>query len=78
MGENKYDKKDAAKETDTTPKNVSRAHHDAHEHAQRSDHPYDQNLVKGWNERQIQACLIHPQSPIRSRRVSCSADNRHR
>ena len=49
MGQNDYTKKDAAEETDTGTKNVSRAWHDAREDAQQSDHPIDKGLTEGWD-----------------------------
>lgn len=49
MGKNDYTKKDAAKETDSSTREVSRAWHTAREDAQHSDHPVDQELTKGWD-----------------------------
>jgi hypothetical protein len=43
-----YTKKDAAKDTGTTVKKVTQAWHYARNQAQRSSHPYDKWLTKGW------------------------------
>ena len=48
MGKGDYTKKDAAEETESTPKDVSRAWHSAREDAQQSDHPVDKELTKDW------------------------------
>ena len=43
-----FSKKDAAKETNSSRKEVTRAWHQAREDAQKSDHPYDKSLTKDW------------------------------
>ena len=44
----KYTEKDAAKETNSSNKDVGRAWHGAREDAQQSDHPVDKELTKDW------------------------------
>lgn len=43
-----YDKEDAARDTDSTPSEVSEAHHQAREDAQNSDNAYDRSLTNDW------------------------------
>jgi hypothetical protein len=51
MGENKYEEKDAAKETDSSIKEVNQAWHGARDDAQASDHPVDKELTKDWERK---------------------------
>lgn len=44
----KYTREDAAKDTKSSNKDVSRAHHTARDDCQKSNNPYDKNLSKGW------------------------------
>ena len=43
-----YSKKDAAKDTNSSVKDVSKAHHQAREDAQKSNDPYDKSLTRDW------------------------------
>ena len=44
----KYTVKDAAKDTKSSNRDVSRAWHQARDEAQNSDHPYDKWLTEKW------------------------------
>ena len=43
-----YSKKDAAKDTKSSTKEVSKAWHQARDDAQKSKKSYDKNLTKDW------------------------------
>lgn len=46
-----YTKKDAAKDTNSSKKDVSRAHHTARDDCQKSDNSYDKDLSQGWERK---------------------------
>jgi hypothetical protein len=68
MDRNKYTKKDAAKDTDSSSKKVSHAWHDAREDAQQSDHPVDKELTKDWERT--------PDTPVDKEDSDSKPDNR--
>jgi len=47
----KYTQKDAQKDTGSSRKETSEAHHTARDDCQKSNHHYDKSLSKGWGKR---------------------------